>query len=127
MLVEADDQNDPIADTVRGIVDGHLVLSRRLAHSGQYPAIDVLASLSRLMAHITTPEHLRQAHLFRDLLATWRDNEELVRLGAWRRGASAQVDRAVDAWPRLRAFMTQSTDHSATPAETQALLAEALG
>ena len=88
VLVEGDDTNDPISDAVRGIVDGHIVLSRKLAHTGQYPAVDVLQSLSRLMSRVTTPQQQELGKRFRDLLSGWQDNEELVRLGAWRPGAS---------------------------------------
>ena len=123
VLVEGDDENDPIGDAVRGIVDGHIVLSRRLAQGGQYPAVDVLASLSRLMARIADPNHNRLANRFRDLLATWRDNEELVRLGAWRPGAAPDVDAAVHAWPQLREFLTQDPTQATDPAETLKMLA----
>lgn len=127
VLVEGDDENDPIGDAVRGIVDGHLVLSRKLANSGLYPAVDVLHSLSRLMPRVTTEAHRNLSVAFRDLLSTWQDNEELVRLGAWRPGAAPNVDRAVEAWPRLRQFLLQSPDDPCPQKKGLQMLAEAVG
>jgi FliI/YscN family ATPase len=95
VLVEADDLNDPIGDAVRGLVDGHVVLSRKLATHGHYPAVDVLQSVSRVMVHVTDPAHQASAARIRSLLAVWEENEELVRLGAYRRGSSAEVDEAL--------------------------------
>jgi flagellum-specific ATP synthase len=126
VLVEGDDENDPIGDAVRGIVDGHIVLSRKIAHTGQYPAVDVLHSLSRLMTRVSTEPHQKLAVRFRDLLSTWQDNEELVRLGAWRRGAAPDVDAAVDAWPKLRAFLAQPPTQANDPEQTLLQLAEAV-
>ncbi|MCA9488344.1 MAG: FliI/YscN family ATPase [Myxococcales bacterium] len=107
VLVEGDDINDPIGDAVRGIVDGHLVLTRKLASHNHYPAVDVLESLSRLMPRVTDDKHRSAAGRCRDLLATWAENEELVRLGAYRKGSSPQVDEAIDRMPHLLRFLQQ--------------------
>lgn len=127
VLVDGDDLNDPIGDAVRGIVDGHIVLSRKLASHGLYPAIDVLASLSRLMSRIASPEQERHARRFRSLLATWRENEELVRLGAYRRGTSPPVDEAIEREPALRAFLGQEVDEAPALEQVLTSLAEAVG
>ena len=113
VLVEGDDINDPIGDAVRGIVDGHLVLTRKLASHNHYPALDVLESLSRLMPRVTTEAHRSSAGRCRDLLATWAENEELVRLGAYRKGSSAQVDEAIDRMPQLLKFLQQNGEGTA--------------
>jgi len=107
VLVEADDENDPIADTVRGIVDGHVVLSRELASHGHYPAVDVLSSLSRIGDRVSSPEHRTATVRFRHLLATWKENEELVRLGAYRKGTSPIVDEAIHLQPAMSRWLKQ--------------------
>lgn len=107
VLVEGDDHNDPVADATRGIVDGHIVLSRDLANRNHFPAIDVLGSLSRLMPHLTSDGHLERAGELRNLMAVWRDNEELVRLGAYRPGTSPEVDRAMKLNGVMNAFLRQ--------------------
>ncbi len=112
VLVDGDDIHDPIGDAVRGIVDGHLVLSRKLASHNHFPAVDVLASLSRIMDRIVTPAQRAAAARARDLLATWAENEELIRLGAYRKGSSAAVDEAIDRLPLLTAWLRQSADAS---------------
>ncbi|MEQ1508440.1 MAG: FliI/YscN family ATPase, partial [Myxococcota bacterium] len=126
VLVEADDVNDPIGDAVRGIVDGHVVLSRRLASHNHFPAVDVLASLSRLMDRIVTPQHKAIAARCRDLLATWAENEELIRLGAYRKGSSPQVDEAIERMPLVNAFLKQRSEVSPFEDDLQAL-AKAVG
>jgi flagellum-specific ATP synthase len=112
VLVEGDDMDDPVADTVRGIVDGHIVLSRRLATHGHYPAIDLLESVSRTMNLTVSPEQVAAANVVRDLVATWRENEELIRLGAYRKGSDPKVDLAIAAEPRIAAFLTQQVDEN---------------
>lgn len=115
VLVEADDPNDPVSDAVRGIVDGHLLLSRDLAHRGHFPAVDVLGSLSRLMNRVASSEHMEAAARFRSVLTTWRDNEELVRLGVYNRGSSPAVDHAVSAIEWMDRFTRQrpgDNDHA---------------
>jgi len=107
VLTEGDDQNDPIADAARAILDGHFVLSRRLAENGLYPAIDIEASISRAMHQICSREQLDLALRFKQVLSTWQQNRDLVSVGAWRRGADARLDLAVDQWPRLQEFLRQ--------------------
>ncbi len=107
VLVEGDDHNDPIADAARAILDGHVVLSRRLAESGLYPAIDVESSISRAMHQITPRERLDLAMKFRQVYSTYQQNRDLIAVGAYRRGADPRVDLAVDAWPKIVEFLRQ--------------------
>ncbi len=127
VLTDADEEHDPIGDAVRGILDGHLVLSRSLATHGQYPAVDVLRSLSRVAHRVTPAEHASLATRFRHLLSVWRENEELVRLGAYRRGANAEVDEALDRYPHMVAFLKQDPDAPASRADTVQQLRNILG
>jgi flagellum-specific ATP synthase len=127
VLVEADDDNDPIADAVRGIVDGHIVLSRAKASRGHYPAIDLLKSLSRVAGRVASPEHLAVAQRLRRLLAVYEENEELVRLGAYRPGASAEVDEAMARYPQLAAWAQQASDRPVPPQMALRQLAEVVG
>jgi flagellum-specific ATP synthase len=112
VLVEGDDMDDPVADTVRGIVDGHIVLSRRIASHGHYPAIDVLESVSRTMNMTSSEEHQTAALAMRDLIATWRENEELIRLGAYRRGTDPKVDRCIMLKEEIDGFLRQQVEES---------------
>ncbi len=107
VLADGDDQDDPVVDTARSILDGHIVLSRDLAQRGQYPAIDIAASLSRVMSDITTPGHLAAARTFRALAANYEANRDLVMMGAYRAGADAQLDRAIAMHDALRVFLSQ--------------------
>ncbi|MDR1620029.1 MAG: flagellar protein export ATPase FliI [Clostridiales bacterium] len=95
VLVEGDDMNEPISDTVRGILDGHIVLSRKLANNNHYPAIDVLHSVSRLMPDIVTKEHYGQAGKVRNLMSVYRDMQDLIAIGAYKKGSDPEVDRAI--------------------------------
>jgi flagellum-specific ATP synthase len=110
VLVDGDDTNEPIADAVRGILDGHIVLSRDLAGRNHYPAIDVLASISRTMPEVTTPEHRRKAGQVREWLATLRDSEDLVSVGAYARGSNPRIDQALERRDAVGAFLCQSAD-----------------
>lgn len=110
VLVEGDDMNEPVADAVRGILDGHVVLSRRLAGRGHYPAIDVLQSISRVMSDIVEPEVLKMASDFRDVLASYQEVEDLITIGAYKPGQNPRVDRAVALHERVQAFLKQSAD-----------------
>jgi flagellum-specific ATP synthase len=112
-LFEANDHDDPIADAVRGTADGHIVLSRELAEKGQYPAIDVLGSLSRVMSHVTDEKHQQRAARFRELLADFRSADELRSLGAYEMGTNPRYDRAIRVAPQLRAFIAQRPDEHA--------------
>jgi flagellum-specific ATP synthase len=96
VLVEGDDENEPVADTVRGLLDGHIWLSRKIASRGQYPAVDILASISRLMNDIASEEHKNAAQTIRRLLASYSEHEDLISIGAYRRGANRVVDTAVE-------------------------------
>lgn len=107
VLVEADDFNEPISDTVRGIVDGHIILSRRLAESNHYPAIDVLMSVSRLMIDVVKPEHLSAARAARDILATYSDAKDLIDVGAYKRGTNPKIDKSIDLIEELNKFLRQ--------------------
>jgi type III secretion protein N (ATPase) len=122
VLVAGHDQDEPIADEIRGLLDGHLVLERRLAERGHFPAIDVLASVSRVMDQVTTTAHRAAARRVRALLAEWERQRDLVLLGAYHRGADPSVDRAIERWPAIEAFLRQAEPGGATLGETVAAL-----
>ena len=107
VLVDGDDMNEPIADAVRGILDGHIVLDRTLANKGQYPAINVLKSVSRLMNHIATPEHVAAASKLRELYYTYSKSEDLINIGAYKRGTSKEIDEAIYYEPLITKFLKQ--------------------
>ena len=107
VLADGDNQDDPVVDTARSILDGHVVLSRDLAQRGQYPAIDVAASLSRVMSDIAAPDHAALARQFRALVASYEANRDLVLMGAYRAGADPQLDRAIAMHEALSAFLAQ--------------------
>lgn len=109
VLVEGDDMNEPIADTTRGILDGHIVLSRRLAAKGQYPAIEVNESISRVMSDLLPNEALKLISDARDLIATYRETEDLITIGAYKPGQSLRIDRAVKLYEPLMRFLKQGT------------------
>lgn len=108
VLVEGDDMNDPIADNVRGILDGHIVLSRELAFRNHFPSIDILSSVSRLMAEITSREHQSQAARLRDILATYRQAEDLINIGAYKAGTNPKIDEAIKFYPGIIKFLQQA-------------------
>lgn len=110
VLVEADDMNEPIADAARGILDGHIVLSRKLASLGHYPAIDILESISRVRNDIISKEHLKAAKQLSELLASYRLAEDLISVGAYRKGTNPTTDRAIALMDKINAFLRQSTD-----------------
>jgi flagellum-specific ATP synthase len=128
VLTEGDDQNDPIADAARAILDGHIVLSRRIAESGQYPAIDVEASVSRAMHEIASPGQIQAARLFRQTLATYQHHRDLIAIGAYQKGSDPRVDNAITLWPRMQWFMQQDmrerVDFAASLTALQATLAD---
>ncbi len=107
VLVEGDDTNEPVADTVRGILDGHIVLSRKLANENHFPAIDINASISRLMTNIVTPEHRQLASAFRDILSVYEKNEDLISIGAYKAGTNPNLDKAVSKIERVDRFLMQ--------------------
>jgi flagellum-specific ATP synthase len=96
VLVDGDDFNEPISDTVRGILDGHIILSRRLAALGHYPAIDVLGSVSRVMPNIVSDEHLEASRLMRELLAVYSEAEDLINIGAYKQGSNPKIDKSIE-------------------------------
>lgn len=108
VLVEGGDMDEPIADEVRGILDGHIVLDRAIAARGQYPAIDVTVSLSRVMDAVVAPEHARAARTFRTLLSAYEQKRDLIQLGAYAKGSDARIDRAIAALPELERFLAQA-------------------
>jgi type III secretion protein N (ATPase) len=110
VLVAGGDMEEPIADEVRGILDGHVVLERRLAAAGRFPAIDVLQSVSRVMPAVTTGEHRIAAARLRELLAAWERNRDLIALGAYRPGADADADAAIARMPAIEGFLRQEAD-----------------
>jgi flagellum-specific ATP synthase len=127
VLVEGDDMNEPVADTVRGILDGHIVLSRALAHANHYPAVDVLESVSRLTRDICAPDEVELAARAREHLALFKKNEDLITVGAYQAGASVELDRAVGLNPGLRAFLRQSVQEATPRADSYRRLRELLG
>ncbi|MDI3257226.1 MAG: FliI/YscN family ATPase [Kyrpidia sp.] len=127
VLVEGDDFNEPIADTVRGILDGHIVLSRKIAHQGLYPAIDVTASTSRLMSQVADRRHLRMAAKFKALLAAYEEAEDLIQIGAYREGSRPDVDAAIRLRPKLREYLEQDRELPSNMDEAIGRLAEMFG
>jgi len=122
VLMEGDDQQDPVVDAVRSLLDGHVVLSRSMAAGGWYPPVNVLDSLSRLMPAVTTPEHRAQAATVRRLLAAHARSEDLIRIGAYKAGTDEDLDRAILAMPLLREFLEQRSDERVTMQESVARL-----
>ncbi|GKU78625.1 flagellar protein export ATPase FliI [Paenibacillus sp. L3-i20] len=119
VLVDGDDMNEPIADAVRGILDGHIVLSRHLAHKGHFPAIDVLASVSRVMKEIVTDEQQDAANELKRLLAIYKDSEDLINIGAYQQGSNKEIDLAIQYIDSILSFAKQKTTEKVGLAETQ--------
>jgi len=126
VLMEGDDQQDPLVDAMRSLLDGHVVLSRALAAEGWYPPVEVLDSISRLMPAVTQPEHREQAALLRRLMAVYARSEDLVRIGAYKPGSDLDLDRALRAREAMRAFLTQEAHEQVRFADCMRRLA-ALG
>jgi flagellum-specific ATP synthase len=114
VLVDGDDMNEPVADAVRSILDGHIVLSRKLAAANHYPAIDVLASVSRVMSDVVSPAHAASASAVRDLMATYREAEDLINIGAYVAGSNPRVDLAMARHEEIRAFLRQGINDQST-------------
>ncbi|MDX8362253.1 flagellar protein export ATPase FliI [Cytobacillus sp. IB215316] len=110
VLVDGDDMNEPIADAVRGILDGHFVLDRNLANKGQFPAINLLKSVSRVMNQIAPNEQIVAAEKFRELLSTYMNSEDLINIGAYKRGSSKNIDEAIRFYPKLVDYLKQNTN-----------------
>jgi flagellum-specific ATP synthase len=114
VLTEGDDQHDPIADAARAILDGHIVLSRRLADAGHYPAVDIEASVSRAMNDVTDSEHQRAARAFKRVYSAYQQNRDLISVGAYQRGTDEQIDQAIALMPRLLDFLRQDMHEQVT-------------
>lgn len=112
VLVEGDDMNEPIADASRAILDGHIVLSRRLASAGHYPSIDVLESISRVMKDVTTPDHQQASNKFLDTLATYREAEDLINIGAYVKGSNPKVDYSIQMVEEINKFLRQGINEA---------------
>jgi len=127
VLTEGDDQQDPIADSARAILDGHVVLSRRIAESGQYPAVDVEASVSRAMHDIVPPEHTALARRFRQMLSTFQQNRDLIAIGAYQKGSDPRIDAAMAQWPNMQRFLQQGMHEKVGYADSLATLRQVMG
>ena len=121
-FIEGDDMNELVADTVRGVLDGHIVLSRKIAARNFYPAVSVLESVSRVMPAIVSPEHLEAAGRIRDLLATYAESEDLINIGAYKSGSNARVDWALSHLDSVRDFLGQRVDECSSFEETDRLM-----
>ncbi len=108
VLVDGDDMNEPIADTVRGILDGHFILDRKLAEQGQFPAINILKSISRVMNQIVDEEHIEAAQQLRILMATYEENSELIQIGAYKHGTDRNIDKAILYYPKIQSYLKQA-------------------
>lgn len=126
VLVEGDDTNEPISDTVRGIIDGHIILSRKVAAKHHYPAIEVLESVSRLMSEIADKEHKAAAAKLRNLLSVYNANYDLVSIGAYKKGSNPALDEALKKIDKINAFLRQETDEAFTFEETVQMLKDAV-
>lgn len=126
VLVEGDDTNEPISDTVRGIIDGHIILSRKVAAQNHYPAIAIQESVSRLMSEIAAPEHKAAAAKLRNLMATYNANYDLVSIGAYKKGTNHALDEAIRKIDRINGFLCQSTDEAFSFEDTVKMLTEAV-
>ena len=122
VLVEGDDMNEPVADTVRSILDGHIVLSRKLAERGHYPAVDTLLSLSRVMNDVVSPEHLAAAREINRLQAVYKEAEDLINIGAYEKGSNQEIDRALALIELIRKFLQQESSSGASYEETVNML-----
>ncbi len=122
ILLDGDDPNEPVADTLRGLLDGHIFLSRELAQAGHFPAVDVLNSLSRLMPSLAQPAHLAHATRVRELLAAWHDGRDLVEIGAYSPGSNPKLDAAIMRMPVLETFLRQTSADVSSLSESLQLL-----
>jgi flagellum-specific ATP synthase len=112
VLLEGDDSNDPVADTARGILDGHFFLARELADSGHYPAIDIEKSISRVMPKVASREHLLSARRVKQLYSRYMRGRDLVSMGAYVAGSDPELDAALQSWPKIKEFLQQDSEFS---------------
>ncbi len=124
VLVDADDMNEPVADTMRGLLDGHIVLSRKIASRGQYPAIDILESVSRVMDAVVPEDHVVVARKFREILSTYEESRDLITVGAYRSGSDPKVDDAIAKYPKIMDLLKQNGQTSRSMDETRLRLQE---
>jgi flagellum-specific ATP synthase len=124
VLVDGDDLDEPISDAVRSLVDGHIVLDRRLAEMGRYPAVNISRSISRIAGDVTDAAHQEAARKFRQAMAVYEEAEDLIRIGAYAKGSSPPIDRAIELQPKIRAFLKQCVNERSTLAQTRAGLDE---
>ena len=127
VLVDGDDMNEPITDTARGILDGHIVLSRKLGQKNHYPAMDVLASISRCMSSIVADEHKKSAGQLRNVLATYNEAEDLINIGAYKRGSNKEIDYSIEKIDEVNKFLCQGVYEKFTYDEEEKLLSEIFG
>lgn len=127
VLVDGDDLTEPITDTARGILDGHIVLSRKIANKNHYPAIDVLASISRVMGDVTTMEHRQTAGHIKGLLATYKEAEDLINIGAYVKGSNKDIDLAVSKIDKINQFLRQRTEENISFEDTIKMMEEIAG
>ena len=124
VLVDGDDFNEPITDTARSILDGHIMLSRKLAHKNHYPAIDVLQSISRCMSMVASKEHRAAAGKLKNVLATYNEAEDLINIGAYKKGSNPDIDFAISKIKAVNDFLMQDVDDKFTLEESLKLLNE---
>jgi flagellum-specific ATP synthase len=122
VLVEGDDMDEPIADAVRSIVDGHIVLDRKIAQRAHFPAIDILQSTSRVMRSVVSSQHSRWAQSFRESLAVYRDAEDLINIGAYKNGTNPKIDRAIQLIDKINQFLRQDVEETTSFADTERLM-----
>ena len=124
VLVDGDDLNEPVTDMVRGIIDGHIILSRKLANQNHYPAIDVLASVSRVMPSIINKEHLNMANAIKDVMATYSESEDLINIGAYKMGSNKKIDTAIQLKDDIDQLLQQEVLESYPFEETISIMNE---
>jgi flagellum-specific ATP synthase len=122
VLVEGDDMNDPIGDSVRSIVDGHIVLTRQLAQRGHFPAIDVLQSTSRVMRNVVSPEHFSKAMHTREMMSVYREAEDLINIGAYKMGSNQRIDQAIKMEESIERMLKQSVDEHSSAEDAEQIL-----
>lgn len=127
VLVDGDDLSEPISDAVRGILDGHIVLDRKIAQKGRFPAINPLSSVSRLMHEICDEEHIRAAETFKRMLATYEDSEDLITIGAYKKGSNKELDRAINMFPQIETYLKQGINEATTFKQSRQELIKTFG